>query len=179
MTPNQTVHRLLCQAFDHIRRVGHETGSVVLFHLADLYYPVAIDLAMVEQGVLTHDDVLGRLRIRAQDKGVGPWLERVIAREQRWSSDEHDVSTDVLLYRLLAAALIEIRVEADRLQTYDIFRLADVFHDTPLKLAAVEQGATSYEEILEWLRYRAQLRGYEAWLEQAIENVFQPLTPIT
>jgi hypothetical protein len=79
------------------------------------------------------------------------------------------MSTREVLHRLLYLALIEIRTEAYDHQNKKIFHLADLFHTIPLQLEGAAEGKGSYDEVLAWLRERAQQKGCEGWLDKVLE----------
>jgi len=79
------------------------------------------------------------------------------------------MTTKHLLLRLLASALIEIREEGYEIQNKRVFALADLFHNVPGKLARVDRGEMTPDEIMKWLQERAQSRGIEGWLELRME----------
>lgn len=78
------------------------------------------------------------------------------------------------LHRLLYLALIEIRTEAHELGNKKIFHLADLFHNVPLRLENVLREESSYDEVLVWLRERAQEKGCGEWLDDVIEAETNP-----
>jgi|SRR5689334_8178020 hypothetical protein len=75
------------------------------------------------------------------------------------------------LYDLLYRALLDLRVEGHATQNQLVFLLADLFHTVPLQLDRVDQGDLAPDEILSWLRRRAQGTLMEDWLNLRIPEV--------
>jgi len=73
-----TVHRLLFQALLEIRAQGHECSNKVVFHLADLFHNVALELENAAEGRCSYEDVLKFLEERAREKGLARWLEHTL-----------------------------------------------------------------------------------------------------
>lgn len=74
-------------------------------------------------------------------------------------------STKDLLYRLLYAALIEIRMDGYETNNRLVYLLADLVHNIPMQLERVDQADTSPEDIMQRLRERARRNGIEEWLD--------------
>lgn len=68
------------------------------------------------------------------------------------------------LYRLLYAALLDLRAEGQRAENPVVVLLADLFHNVPLQLHRVDQSDLTPGDILTWLRSRAQGTPMEGWL---------------
>jgi hypothetical protein len=77
------------------------------------------------------------------------------------------------LYRLLYAALLDLRVEGHTADHPVVLLLADLFHTVPLQLDRVDQGALTPGEILDWLHARAQGTPMEAWLNLREQEVMR------
>jgi hypothetical protein len=75
------------------------------------------------------------------------------------------------LYDLLHRALIDLRVEGHTSENHVVFLLADLFHTVPLQLDRVDQGDLAPDEILSWLRRRAQGTLMEDWLNLRVPEV--------
>ena len=73
-------HRLLFDALVELRAAGHESGDKRVFHLADLFHHIALDLESAALGDVSYDEVLRRLAARAEDKGCGRWLAAALGR---------------------------------------------------------------------------------------------------
>jgi hypothetical protein len=72
--PAETVHRLLFRALLEMRAQGHELKDKVVFHLADLFHSVVLEMANAAQGRESYEDVLRFLEERAREKGLEKWL---------------------------------------------------------------------------------------------------------
>jgi hypothetical protein len=71
----ETVHRLLFRALLEMRAQGHESKNKVVFHLADLFHNVVLEMQNAAEGRCSYDDVLKALQERAREKGLDRWLE--------------------------------------------------------------------------------------------------------
>ena len=70
----ETVHRVLFRALLEIRSQGHDEKNKVVFHLADLFHTVILEMENAAEGRCTYDDVLKLLEQRAKEKGLDRWL---------------------------------------------------------------------------------------------------------
>jgi hypothetical protein len=70
----EAVHRLLFRALLEIRAEGHKHKNKLVFHLADLFRNVALDMEEAARGRRDYDQVLELLHTRARDKGLETWL---------------------------------------------------------------------------------------------------------
>lgn len=82
----------------------------------------------------------------------------------------HGMTSKTIIYKLLYYILLDIRIEAHETKNEKIFHLADLFHNTPLRLN-IADNAESYDDIIEWLLNRAKEKGCEKWLERRIQYV--------
>ncbi len=71
----ETIHRLLFQALLAIRSQGQEQKNKVVFHLADLFHNIVLEMAIAAEGKCTYADVLKCLEERAKEKGLDRWLD--------------------------------------------------------------------------------------------------------
>jgi hypothetical protein len=78
MSSRSTVYRLLFKSLLEMRDRGRETGDTVVFHLADLFHNVVLQLDKAET-TEDYNEVLSFLRSRASEKGCDAWLERQLA----------------------------------------------------------------------------------------------------
>jgi hypothetical protein len=75
----ETVHRLLFRALLEMRSQGHEQRNKLVFHLADLFHNVVLEMENAAEGRGTYQDVLDHLERQAQEKGLEKWLSQNIA----------------------------------------------------------------------------------------------------
>ncbi len=75
----ETVHRLLFRALLEIRSQGHDEKNKVVFHLADLFHTVVLEMENAAEGQCTYEDVLKFLEQRAKEKGLDRWLSRDVS----------------------------------------------------------------------------------------------------
>lgn len=76
MSSQAVVHRLLFQALLELRQRGHDSGDNAVYHLADLFHNVALQLeqAGAESESDSYDQILSFLKQRAKEKGCEDWL---------------------------------------------------------------------------------------------------------
>jgi hypothetical protein len=79
MKADQTVHRLLFRALLELRSQGHEHQNKVVFHLADLFHTVVLEMERAARGECRYEDVLRHLRELADEKGLRKWLDHNLA----------------------------------------------------------------------------------------------------
>jgi hypothetical protein len=75
----QTVHRLLFRALLEMRSQGQEQKNKLVFHLADLFHNIVLEMENAAEGQSNYDDVLRLLEERAREKGLDKWLESNLA----------------------------------------------------------------------------------------------------
>lgn len=74
-----------------------------------------------------------------------------------------------LIHWLLYRVFIDLRLEGHEKKNAKVFHIADLFHNTPLKINSGKSAA----EIMAWLRSRAEEKGMASWLDDAISEVEQ------
>jgi hypothetical protein len=72
----ETVHRLLFQALLEMRSEGHEHKNKLVYHLADLFHCVVLEMESAAAGKTSYDDVLRILIDRARERGLERWLNQ-------------------------------------------------------------------------------------------------------
>ncbi len=75
----ETVHRHLFRALLEMRSQGHEENNKLVFHLADLFHNVVLEMENAAEGKCSYEDVLKLLKERAKEKGLDEWLSRDVA----------------------------------------------------------------------------------------------------
>jgi hypothetical protein len=82
-SPNQdaleTVHRLLFRALIEMRAQAHEQNDKLVFHLADLFHNVVLEMKNAAEGKSSYAEVLHGLEVRAKDKGCEKWVQAALA----------------------------------------------------------------------------------------------------
>jgi DUF1680 family protein len=73
------LHRLLFRALLELRAQGHEHHNKVVFHLADLFHTVVLEMERAARGECTYEDVMRDLRQLADEKGLRRWLDNNLA----------------------------------------------------------------------------------------------------
>jgi predicted adenine nucleotide alpha hydrolase (AANH) superfamily ATPase len=76
--PASAVHRLLFQALLEIREQGHECQNKVVFHLADLFHNIALEMEAAARGEQSFESVLQSLHRTAAEKGLDRWLSSTL-----------------------------------------------------------------------------------------------------
>ena len=75
----EKVHRLLFEALLELRAQGHEQRNKLVFHLADLFHQVVLEMENAARGAKTYEEVLRLLEERAREKGCEKWVESNLA----------------------------------------------------------------------------------------------------
>jgi hypothetical protein len=75
----ETVHRLLFRALLEVCSQGHDEKNKVVFHLADLFHTVVLEMQNAAEGRCTYEDVLKLLEQRAKEKGLDGWLSQGVS----------------------------------------------------------------------------------------------------
>jgi hypothetical protein len=73
-TALELVHRLLFRALIEIRDQGQEHKNKLVFHLADLFHNVVLDMETAAEGGLSYEEVLSQLEEKAKEKNCERWL---------------------------------------------------------------------------------------------------------
>lgn len=68
------IHRLLFQALLEMRSQGQENQDKVVFHLADLFHNVVLEMERAAQGDCTYEEVYRFLEEQAHEQGCDQWL---------------------------------------------------------------------------------------------------------
>jgi hypothetical protein len=76
----EAVHRLLFNALLEIRSQGHEQQNKLVFHLADLFHNIALEMGNAAQGKTSYEEVLRLLEERAREKGCERWFDQNLER---------------------------------------------------------------------------------------------------
>jgi hypothetical protein len=79
----ETVHGLLFRALLEIRSQGHDDENKAVFHLADLFHNVVLEMENAAEGKCTYDDVMTLLEQRAKERGLDRWLSENLAQLKR------------------------------------------------------------------------------------------------
>ena len=74
------------------------------------------------------------------------------------------------LYQLLFDALLEIRADGHASANAKEWKLADLFHNLPLSLQALDEGTVTAEQVLQQLRERSKPLGIEQWIDNRLEG---------
>ena len=76
-----------------------------------------------------------------------------------------------IVFRLLARALLDIRIASHDGKSNVAFHLADLFHTVPYQLSKIDDSQQQYGEILENLRERGTQKGIAPWISNALEDI--------
>lgn len=74
LTPSETLHRLLHRALVEIRFQGHEQQDKLVYHLANLFHAVVLEMGAAAGGRSSYDAALRRLEETARETGCERWL---------------------------------------------------------------------------------------------------------
>ena len=83
------------------------------------------------------------------------------------------MTDETLIFKLLAHALLDIRIAGFEGNSKAAFHMADLFHSVPYQIARIQGGNGNYREVLDWLEMRCKQKGMEPWLRTAISNASQ------
>jgi hypothetical protein len=83
MSDRRLLYDLLFDALLEIREDASEAESKAAFHLADLFHPLPKWLRELDEGLISADDVLDRLRQRAHERGIEAWLKHRVDQQQK------------------------------------------------------------------------------------------------
>src|SRR5262249_33486498 len=75
LSPVETVHRLLFRALLEMRSQGHDQKDKLVFHLADLFHTVVLEMKNAAEGKCTYEEVLRLLANRAKEMGLDRWFK--------------------------------------------------------------------------------------------------------
>lgn len=75
MTPAESVHRLLFQALVQMRAEGAEHGSKIVYHLANLFHQVVLQMERAAAGEQPYDAVLRFMEEKAAELGLTGWVD--------------------------------------------------------------------------------------------------------
>lgn len=78
MTPREIIHRLLYLALIEIRMAAHESEPKKIFHLADLFHNIPLQLEITAQKEGSYEEILTWLQERADEKGCREWLDYAV-----------------------------------------------------------------------------------------------------
>ena len=75
----ELIHRLLFRALIEIRAQGHEQKNKLVFHLADLFHNVVLDMEAAAEGKSTYEEAFRQLTEKAKEKHCERWLQSALA----------------------------------------------------------------------------------------------------
>lgn len=83
------------------------------------------------------------------------------------------MNDEILIHRLLARALLDIRIAALEGRNDATFEISNVFHNVPFQLVRIRSEGGDFHEILEWLEMRCEEGRMKGWLANAIAQCAQ------
>ncbi|MCX7257016.1 MAG: hypothetical protein NTZ64_09830 [Polaromonas sp.] len=81
------------------------------------------------------------------------------------------MNKETLVLKLVAYALLEIRIASHEGNSRLAFEIADVFHNVPYQIERIKIGDGNYQEIINWLEMRCEQKGMTSWLKNAIAGI--------
>lgn len=78
MNPRNVTYRLLFQALLEIRDEGRRIGNSPIYHLADLFHNVVLQLENAASGseaTISYDDILTFIKEHARSRGWEKWVD--------------------------------------------------------------------------------------------------------
>ena len=79
----ELISRLLYHALVDIRMDAHSNQNSRVFHLADLFHNIPLQLERVAKGEGDYDEILSWLKNRAAEKGCEAWHTKAIESESK------------------------------------------------------------------------------------------------
>jgi hypothetical protein len=73
--------------------------------------------------------------------------------------------------KLLARALLDIRIASIEGNLKAVFAIADFIHVVPHKIESIEEFGDDYSDIIEYLTERAPVRDMEKWFRHAMKEI--------
>lgn len=83
------------------------------------------------------------------------------------------MNDETLVFKLLARALLDLRIAGLEGNSKATFHIADLFHNVPHQIARIQRGEGNYRDVLDCLEMRCKQKGMESWLRTAISDVSQ------
>jgi hypothetical protein len=80
------------------------------------------------------------------------------------------VENELLVYKILARGLLDIRIASHEGNSRVAFEIADLLHNVPRQLERVRKEGADCVEILDWIRMRAEQKGIIKWLDNALSS---------
>lgn len=80
------------------------------------------------------------------------------------------MNNEYLVQMLIARAFLDIRVAANEGNNIICFALSDLFHNVPYQVQVVQKENGDYDEIIDWLKMRADQKNISSWLNHAISE---------
>ena len=92
MSDREAIYKALFDALLELREAGAESKDKRVWHLANLFHHLPHWLNDLDQGEATPAEVARRLRERAEDAGVGRWLDAHMPQPDERPAREHRVA---------------------------------------------------------------------------------------
>ena len=70
--------RLMYIAFVEMRVEAYEKQNAKIFHIADIFHSVPLQIERVNKGEITYEEVMSEIRNKAVEKGCDELLENLI-----------------------------------------------------------------------------------------------------
>ena len=88
MTDSDVLHEALYYALLDIRCQGRESNDKAVFHLANLFHNIVIQMGQAACGNREYSDVLKHLKETAAATGCQHWLDNVLRQIEKSSDSE-------------------------------------------------------------------------------------------
>jgi hypothetical protein len=83
MDSRELCHRLLYLALVEMRVEAHNMKNNKVFHIADLFHNIPLQLEQAAKGELQYEEILAWLKNRASEKDCEEWLSNIIKAEEK------------------------------------------------------------------------------------------------
>ncbi len=78
MEVREQLFRLMYIAFVEMRAEAYEKQNAKIFHIADIFHSVPLQIERVNKGEITYEEVLSEIRNKAVEKGCGELFENIM-----------------------------------------------------------------------------------------------------
>jgi hypothetical protein len=76
-----------------------------------------------------------------------------------------------IFYRLLARALLDIRIAAHEGRVKSAFRLADLVHNVPYMLLKLDESSADYVLLMRYIDERCEQKDLMSWKTNALRDI--------
>jgi HD-GYP domain-containing protein (c-di-GMP phosphodiesterase class II) len=78
MEEREQIFRLMYMAFVEIRVEAYEKQNAKIFHIADIFHTIPLQLERVNKDEITYEEVLSDIRSKAKEKDLAMFFENFL-----------------------------------------------------------------------------------------------------